>query len=233
MVQMQFDRIRPVRGGMALLLGAAVLQGCVLSNAVNDKDTKSQVSSWMRPDDAQDQLGAREHPIVLAKYGGEYRNAEVEKLLALIVGRLYAEFAKTAVIATLMVLLALPFGIHIEGGILGFVVLVILVSLWTMVFSGFMQLIALKSRSAAATQSGSMVFFPLLFLTPNFVPRDLLTRPMEIAATCNPVTYIMEAARSLVLDGFDGAALAKGFGVVAVTMAIMLTLSVRVVSSYD
>ena len=111
--------------------------------------------------------------------------------------------------------------------------LVILVSLWTMVFSGFMQLIALKSRSAAATQSGSMIFFPLLFLTPNFVPRDLLTRPMEIAATCNPVTYIMEAARSLVLDGFDGAALAKGFGVVAVTMAIMLTLSVRVVSSYD
>ena len=90
MVQMQFDRIRPVRGGMALLLGAAVLQGCVLSNAVNDKDTKSQVSSWMRPDDAQDQLGAREHPIVLAKYGGEYRNAEVEKLLALIVGRLVA-----------------------------------------------------------------------------------------------------------------------------------------------
>ena len=48
-----------------------------------------------------------------------------------------------------------------------------------------------------------MVFFPLLFLTPNFVPRDMLTRPMEIAATLNPVTYVMEAARSLILDGFD------------------------------
>ena len=36
-------------------------------------------------------------------------------------------------------------------------------------------LIALKTRSAAATNSGGLIFFPLLFLTPNFVPRDLLT----------------------------------------------------------
>ena len=66
MVQMQFDRIRPVRGGMALLLGAAVLQGCVLSNAVNDKDTKSQVSSWMRPDDAQLRTVFGERPTISA-----------------------------------------------------------------------------------------------------------------------------------------------------------------------
>ena len=37
---------------------------------------------------------------------------------------------------------------------------------------------------------GGLIFFPLLFLTPNFVPRELLTRPMEIAATLNPVTYV-------------------------------------------
>ena len=73
-----------------------------------------------------------------------------------------------------------------------------------------MQLIALKTRSAAATNSGGLIFFPLLFLTPNFVPRDLLTRPMEIAATFNPVTYVMEALRSLILEDFDwGAILAR------------------------
>jgi len=42
-------------------------------------------------------------------------------------------------------------------------------------YAGFMQLIALKTRSAAATNSGGLIFFPLLFPTPNFVPRDLLT----------------------------------------------------------
>ncbi len=153
--------------------------------------------------------------------------------MALILGRLYAEFAKTMAVATVMVFLALLFGIRIESGLLGFVVLILLVSLWAMVFSGFMQLIALKTRSAAATQGASMIFFPLLFLTPNFVPRDRLTREMEIAATFNPVTYVMEAARSLILQGFDGPSLLKGFAVVAVTMVLMLGLSVRMINNYD
>jgi ABC-2 type transport system permease protein len=96
-----------------------------------------------------------------------------------------------------------------------------------------MQLIALKSRSAAATQSGSMVFFPLLFLTPGFVPRDMLTRPMEVLASFNPVTYVMEALRALILQGFEPAPLAKGFGVVAVLLALMVALNVRMIRNYD
>jgi ABC-2 type transport system permease protein len=153
--------------------------------------------------------------------------------MSIVLGRLYAEFVKTSVIAALMVLVGMAFGIRIEAGVLGFVVLVALIALWAMVFSGFMQLVALKSRNAAATQSAGLVFFPLLFLTPSFVPRSLLTRPMEVAASLNPVTYIMEAARSLVLEGFEAAELAKGFGVVAVAGAAMLALSVKVINNYD
>ncbi len=153
--------------------------------------------------------------------------------MSIVLGRLYAEFVKGLVISSLIVLLALPFGVRIESGVLGFVVLIVMTALWALVFSGFMQLIALKTRSAAATQSGSLVFFPLLFLTPNFVPRDLLTRPMEIAATFNPVTYIMEATRSLILDGFDWAALGRGAAVIAGAGALMVFLSVRMINNYD
>jgi ABC-2 type transport system permease protein len=77
------------------------------------------------------------------------------------------------------------------------------------------------------------VFFPLLFLTPNFVPRDLLTRPMEIAATLNPVTYVMEALRSLLLEDLVWGRVAPGFAVVAVLGAVMLALNVRVIRHYD
>jgi ABC-2 type transport system permease protein len=115
----------------------------------------------------------------------------------------------------------------------GFVVLVLMTALWAVVYSGFMQLIALKSRSAAATQAGGLVFFPLLFLTPNFVPRELLTRPMEIAASWNPVTYVMEGMRSLILDGFDGAALLWGFVVIGASLALMVVLSIRLINRYD
>ena len=152
---------------------------------------------------------------------------------AIVFGRLAAEGLKSLAIASVMVLIALPFGISIASGPLGFLLLILLTASWAVVFSGFMQLIALKTRSAAATNSAGLIFFPLLFLTPSFVPRPLLTRPMEIAATFNPVTYIMEALRSLVLQDFAWAAIAKGFGVVAVLGALMVALSVRSIRSYD
>jgi ABC-2 type transport system permease protein len=165
-------------------------------------------------------------------YFDKLRAAPISRM-SLVLGRLYAEFVKCIVLTTFMVAVALPFGIRIESGVLGFLVLILMISLWSAVFNGFVQLIALGTRSAAATQSGTMVFFPLLFLTPNFVPREMLTRPMEIAATWNPVTYIMEAARTLILDGFDAESLLKGFAVVAAAGALMLGLSVRMVNNYD
>jgi ABC-2 type transport system permease protein len=152
---------------------------------------------------------------------------------AIVLGRLIAEGVKALIIATLIVLVALPFGIHIESGALGFVLLVLLTAGWSVVFVGFLQLIALKTRSAAATNSGSLIFFPLLFLTPGFVPRDLLTRPMEIAASLNPVTYMMEALRSLILEDLVWEKIAKGFGVVVVLGILMLILNVRMINRYD
>jgi ABC-2 type transport system permease protein len=129
--------------------------------------------------------------------------------------------------------IALPFGISIASGPLGFVLLILLSALWGVVYAGFMQLIALKTRSAAATNSGGLIFFPLLFLTPNFVPRDLLTEPMEVAATLNPVTYLMEALRSLILEDLVWADIWPGFAVVAVLGAVMLVLNVRMIQTYD
>jgi ABC-2 type transport system permease protein len=165
-------------------------------------------------------------------YFDKLRAAPISRT-ALVLGRLIAEFAKGVLISALIVVLGIVFGISIASGVLGFVLLVLLTALWACVFVGFMQLIALKTRSAAATNSGGLIFFPLLFLTPNFVPRDLLTRPMEIAATFNPVTYLMEALRSLILEDLVWSKIAYGFLVVAVLGALMLVLNVRMINRYD
>jgi ABC-2 type transport system permease protein len=152
---------------------------------------------------------------------------------AIVLGRLVAEGAKCVAISILIVVIALPFGITIASGPLGFVLLIVLSALWGVVYAGFMQLIALKTRSAAATNSGGLIFFPLLFLTPNFVPRDMLTEPMEVAATINPVTYLMEALRSLILNDLVWADIWPGFAVVAVLGVVMLVLNVRMIQAYD
>jgi ABC-2 type transport system permease protein len=169
---------------------------------------------------------------IVGGYFDKLRAAPVPRT-ALVLGRLTAEAVKTMGIAALIVIVALPFGVSIASGVLGFILLVVLVAGWAVVFSGFMQLIALKARSAAATQSAGLVFFPFLFLTPNFVPRNLLTRPMEIAATYNPVTYLMEGIRSLILEEYAWARIGRGFAVVAVFGAVMLALNVRSIRSYD
>ena len=165
-------------------------------------------------------------------YFDKLRAAPVPRT-AIVFGRLVAEGLKAVAIASAMVVIALPFGITIASGPIGFLLLILLTAAWAMVFSGFMQLIALKTRSAAATNSAGLIFFPLLFLTPSFVPRPLLTRPMEIAATFNPVTYIMEGLRSLVLEDFNWAAIGRGFLVVALAGALMVALSVRSIRRYD
>jgi ABC-2 type transport system permease protein len=165
-------------------------------------------------------------------YFDKLRAAPVSRT-AIVLGRLIAESVKGVLIATALVVLGLTFGISIASGPLGFILLVGLTALWSVVFVGFMQLIGLKTRSAAATNSAGLVFFPLLFLTPNFVPRDLLTRPMEIAATLNPVTYVMEALRSLLLEDLEWGTILPGFAVVAVLGALMLVLNVRMIRHYD
>jgi len=73
---------------------------------------------------------------------------------SIVLGRLTAEAAKIVAITTVLVLAAVPFGVSMASGVLGFFLLLLLSASWAVVFSGFVQLIALKSRSAAATQSG-------------------------------------------------------------------------------
>ncbi len=165
-------------------------------------------------------------------YFDKLRAAPVPRT-ALVLGRLSAEAAKSIAISALIVIAALPFGVSVASGPPGFVLLLAMSAGWAVVFSGFMQLVALKARSAAATQSAGLVFFPFLFLTPNFVPRHLLTRPMEFAATYNPVTFIMEGQRSLILEEYAWARIGRGFAVIAVAGAVMLALNVRAIRSYD
>ncbi len=74
---------------------ALVLTGLVLISCVNQEGQLSNeptlASSWVRPNDPQEKIGAREHPAVLAKYGGVYENPAAERMIAVITGKLVAQ----------------------------------------------------------------------------------------------------------------------------------------------
>lgn len=124
---------------------------------------------------------------------------------SIIFGRLASDFVR-GIGASIVVLLAgLAFGAHIEAGVLGAIVLVLLGGCFGVAYAGFGILVALKTRNVQATQSSFLLFFPLLFLSPNFVPFDRLPSAMNTLAHINPVSYVIVGIRSLVINGGSSA----------------------------
>ncbi len=78
---------------------------------------------------------------------------------------------------------------------------------------------AIFARSNAAVNAVTFVFFPLSFLTATLVPRDKLGGWMAVAADVNPLTYPLQAMRTLLTEDWNGAALARG----GLAAAVLLT----------
>jgi ABC-2 type transport system permease protein len=111
--------------------------------------------------------------------------------------------------ASLVLVVGLIMGLKIVTGLSGLLAIVGLAVLLGTGFAGFTVSAALGSGSAAATQGASFIFFPLTFLAPTFVPIDLLGGWLKTAASINPITYVLEAMRSLINNGWDGEILGK------------------------
>jgi ABC-2 type transport system permease protein len=152
---------------------------------------------------------------------------------SIIFGRLAADMVRGLAVATLVLLVALAFGMQVRSGVPGALVLVLLAALWGVAYAGIGMLVALHTRNVQATNASFLVFFPLLFLTPNFVPFELLTPLMEALARANPVSYVIEGLRSLVLEGWVLDKLAICCGVILLTGLILTWLSVRAIDAYD
>ena len=81
-----------------------------------------------------------------------------------------------------------------------------------------------RTGSAEAVQGLFPVLFVTLFLSSMSLPRNLIhTVWFREVATYNPVSYLIEAIRSLLISGWDGQALALGFGIAgAIALLAML-----------
>jgi ABC-2 type transport system permease protein len=163
-----------------------------------------------------------------------------DKLLAapirrssIIFGRLTADLVRGVMGSTVVLLAGLALGAHMESGILGAFVLVILAALFGVGYAGFGILVALRTRNVQATNTSFLLFFPLLFLTPNFVPFDRLSPVMEALARANPVSYVIDGLRSLVIQGWDAGKLAACAGVIAGLLTLLTALSLRAIANYD
>jgi ABC-2 type transport system permease protein len=152
---------------------------------------------------------------------------------SIIVGRLYSDLVRGIMTSTVVLLAGLALGARIESGVAGAVLIVLLSALFGVAYAGFGILVALRTRNVQATQSSFLLFFPLLFLTPNFVPFDRLSPVMETLARINPVSYVIVGLRSLIIDGWDWGKIGVCIGVIAAMGAVLTALSLRTIARYD
>jgi len=112
-------------------------------------------------------------------------------------------------------------GAELAAGPGGALVIVALSVTITVAFGTLGLFAALRTGSGEAVQSLFPVFFVFLFLSSMALPLDLLeTDWFHAIAAANPVSYLLGAFRSLLIEGWDLGALALGFGIAATILAI-------------
>lgn len=144
--------------------------------------------------------------------------------LAILLGHMAADVTVASALIIPITIVGFLLGIRFESGVLGVLAFIVLGALWSLAFSGFGYAIALKTGNPAAVNSSFLLFFPFLFLTSSYVPRDQLSGWLGVVAAWNPVTYLLDGLRSLVVDGWQWAALGKALLAIAVVGALSMSL---------
>jgi ABC-2 type transport system permease protein len=151
---------------------------------------------------------------------------------ALLAGQLGGALCTGAISALLYLLTGIAFGAGIASGVGGALVLLVLAVAICMAFACFGMFVALRAGTGEAVQGFFPLFFVLLFLSSASLPRNLIEHDwFRTIATYNPVSYLVEGVRSLVIFGWDSQALAMGFGIAAAMVALFLALSSRALRS--
>ena len=129
--------------------------------------------------------------------------------VAILLGHLVADVAIAMALMVPIVGLALGLGVRFRAGPLGVLVFLVLGCAWSLAFAAFGYAIALKTGNPAAVNSSFLLFFPFLFMTSSYVPKEQLSGWLSAVATWNPVTYVLEGLRSLVSTGWSATALGE------------------------
>jgi len=134
--------------------------------------------------------------------------------VSLIAGLLVGVAALGALQSGVYIVVGLIAGAHLESGLGGAGVILLLGAIAALGFGALGCAAALKTGSGEAVQGMFPLFFVFIFLSSSNLPRNLLKHGwFHTIATWNPISYLIEAFRGLFIHGWDGTSLWRGFAV--------------------
>jgi ABC-2 type transport system permease protein len=146
--------------------------------------------------------------------------------IAVLAGQLGGAIALGLVQAVVYLAVGLAVGVRPASGVLGVLVLFVFALFVTLAFGALGAFAALRTGSGEAVQSLFPAFFVFLFISSMNIPRNLIEQTwFRGLATANPVSYLLECVRSLIITGWDAEALALGFGITGAIAIVALALS--------
>ena len=143
----------------------------------------------------------------------------------IVLGYALASVARWAVTATVLTVVALAAGMEVFGGavdVVGLYTLALLVNLCGILWASG---VAMRLRTMQAGPLMQMPVFMVLFFAPVYVPLGLLEGWIDVAATLNPLTYVLEAVRSMLAG--DEVHVALAFGLVGALILLFSAWSLR------
>ena len=129
--------------------------------------------------------------------------------------------------AGLILSIGIIIGADPAAGIFGYFAVLGIAFLWGMGFAGYSVAAGVRSGSSQGAQAASFLFFPALFLAPTFTPRYALKGWLQTASAYNPTTYVIEAMRAIMIDGWvvdlviKGVLISGGFALLTLSLAVL------------
>ncbi|HEY5578376.1 MAG TPA: ABC transporter permease [Acidimicrobiia bacterium] len=147
---------------------------------------------------------------------------------SILLGKVAADATRMAIQAVLIIAISFIMGGRFATGMAGVLVIIVLAVLFGIAWAGISNVIALRTGNAELTMLlGILITFPLLFLSTGFMPASLLPSWLETVARLNPITYLIDALRVLVNDGWIWEEIVQALVVILGLSLITMTAATR------
>ncbi len=143
--------------------------------------------------------------------------------ISILLGVLLVSATRGFIQGVTIVIVGVIMGASSESGWLGLLVILILGTMFGVAWSCLGLIIAIKTRSVQVTQSMFIFFIPAVFVTTAFMPKELMADWFQVAVSLNPVNYVLEAIRAVVVTGWEWEHILPGVSILVVMKIAMLT----------
>lgn len=153
--------------------------------------------------------------------------ASPAKRISILLGRMAGAAVLGGLQALVFIGVFMAFGARVDGGLPAILTLVVLGVVLAVAVGSWAAGIGLRTGSPEAVQNSFPLVFILLFISSAFFPTALMVGWFQTVAELNPLTWMINAARDLVIDEFTWAAAFRALAVASALLVLAVSMAVR------